>query len=129
MTDIQFPPGFIRGAARVELAELVRDIGPIPGHDLVQLTGRHRAIVSKALYALHEAKLIYIQSWTHPGDSNCLAPVWAWRDSPGRRDARKPKPMTRTEINVRWNARHKAKRNTQQRLERGTPVNIWAGLL
>jgi transcription initiation factor IIE alpha subunit len=129
MTDIQFPPGFIRGAARVELAELVRDIGPIPGHDLVQLTGRYRAVVSKALYALREAKLIYIQGWTHPGDSNILAPVWAWRTSPKQRDAKRPAPMSRTEINVRWNARHKAKRNIKQRLERGTQVTAWTGLL
>lgn len=129
MTDIQFPKGFVRGAARVELAELVRDIGPIPGHDLVSLTGRHRAIVSKALHALHEAKLIYIKGWTHPGDSNCLAPVWAWRVSEGQRDAKRPAPITRTEINQRWNARHKAYRNAKQRAERGTQVNIWAGLL
>lgn len=127
--SIEFPAGFVRTKTRIQIAELVRDIGPIPGHDLVQFTGKFRAVVSRALYDLRDAGLIYIHSWTHPGDSNTLAPVWAWRTSKHQSNATRPAPMTQTEINIRWNARHAAQRSAAQRAKRGTKPSVWAGLL
>lgn len=126
---IVFPEGFVKGAVRVQVAEIVRDIGPIPGHDVVQILNKHRAVIGRTLQALHGVDLVYIHSWTHPGDSNTLAPVWAWRTSARQRDAKRPPPMTQTEVNIRWNARHAAYRNTIQRAKRGTVASIWAGLL
>lgn len=126
---IEFPKYFIKTKVRLQVAELVRDIGPVPGHDLTQLTGKHRAVVSKVLYDLRDAKLVYIHAWDHPGDSNCLAPVWAWRTSSRQRDAERPEPLTRTEINIRWNRRHAARRSVAQKAKRGTQNSIWSGLL
>lgn len=126
---IEFPKYFIRTKVRVQVAELVRDLGPVVGHEIIQFTGKQRAVVSKVLYDLRDAGLIYIQSWDHPGDSNCIAPVWAWRTDPKQRDAKRPKPLTSTEINIRWNARHSARRSAAQRAKRGTTISVWAGLL
>lgn len=129
MTDIQFPEGFVKSKTRVLLAELVRDLGPISGHELVQETGKFRAVVSRAMRDLQAVNIVYIESWTHPGESNALAPVWALRTGKNQYNATRPKPLTMTEINVRWNARHAARRSAAQRAKRGTVMSIWAGLL
>ena len=126
---IEWLEGFVRGKVLMQVAKLLVEEGPMCVHDLVVAIGSHRAVVSKAAYKLHAARKIYIRSWAHPGDSNTLSPVWAWRTCKGVRDAKRPEPKPRAQINKDWNARNSALRGTKQRLYRGTQVNIWAGLL
>lgn len=127
--ELVLPPGLIRGRVLVAAALLVRDFGPIAGFEIQAEVGVHRAVVSKAMQRLHAAGVVYIQSWTHPGASNTLAPVWAWRTGQKQRDAAKPARKTQTAINQDWNRRHAAYRLAKQRHARGNRLGVWSGLM
>lgn len=129
MPEFQFPEGLIKGRVITQVAEMLYSLGPSTNTDLGELVGSHRAVISKVMRKLHAAQAVYIKEWTHPGNSNVLAPVWAWRTSERQRDAKRPKPLSRTEINVRWNARHATYRSVKQKAKRGTTANVWSGLL
>lgn len=126
---IEWPKGFIRGRVVMQIARALFEDGPMCNHELVNSVGSHRAVVSKATYRLREIKKVYISGWTHPGEGNNLAPVWAWRTHPNQRDAKRPAPKTRTEINMTWNAKNAAIRNAKQRAQRGSQLGMWAGLI
>ena len=127
--EFKFPSELKAGKVILAVAKKVFYDGPVSGHEIGIEVQSHRAVIHKVLKKLYEAKVIYIQGWVHPGDSNCLAPVWAWRTSSFQRDTKRPAPKTRTEINKTWNRNHAAYRSIKQRMARGTPTNVWTGLM
>jgi hypothetical protein len=125
----EFPATVKKGRVAYAVAKTVYEHGPLTAFEIRQYVDSNRSVIGKVLDRLRTAKAIYVMEWTHPGDSNARAAVWAWRTSDKQRNAPRPKPKTRTEINMDWNRRHAAHRATQQRLKRGTQIGIWAGLL
>ena len=127
--SFEFPSSLKKGRVISQIAELVYDQGPMSGYEVIQITGAHKSIVSEIFIRLHEARAVYIKGWTHPGNSNCLAPVWGWRTHPNQRDAKRPRRKSRTEINQDWNRNHAAIRSVKQKVKRGSAASVWAGLI
>lgn len=130
MTPLNYPKGFIKTKLRVQVAELIQDMEPVSGHEIVQaLNYPFRSAIWRVLHDMHKAKMLFIKDWTHPGRSNSAAPVWALRVNNSQVDAPRPPNKPKSEINRDWNRNHAAIRSIKQKMKRGTGLSVWAGLM
>ena len=116
-------------SVRLIISRLLCAEGPMLGWDIHLATGCHKNTVSRVVHDLHNAGILYIHGWGHPGDSNALGPIWAVKVTGEERDARRPRKKPKVAINHDWNTKNRAYKNAKQRATRGTGASVWSGLL
>lgn len=112
-----------------QVAEILANQEKLPSYELELRVGCSKHSITKALRHLRDRGWVYICSWTHPGGSNILAPVYGWKGLRRKADAAKPPRKPKSEINRDWNERNKVYRAAMQRAKRGTKPSIWQGLM
>jgi len=103
--------------------------GPMLGWDIHLGTGCHKNTVNRTVHDLHQAGVLYISGWGHPGSSNALGPIWAVKVTGEECDVRRPRKKPKATINRDWNMKNRAYKNAKQRATRGTTAGVWSGLL
>ena len=109
-------------AQAIAFASVMRALneGAHTTHGLAEVTGISVSAVRRFLRHMHAAKRIHVSSWERSGQ------IWVAEFSLGsERDASRPAPLTREEINARWRSAN-AHRNMQRAIEfaivRSAPV-------
>jgi hypothetical protein len=98
-------------AAFLTTMEALAD-GPTTMVELVTMTGCQRSTLLRTIRLGRELGILYIAEWDRQRAQGSWAPCYAL--GVDQQDARKPKPMTRQQIN----ARHQTGRNLRKRQER-----------
>lgn len=122
----QIPP---KKKLMIQVAQLLADGSSMPSYDIVATLECNKQSVVRAIRELRALGWVYIIRWVHPGESNALAPVYAWKGLEDRKDRHKPRAKSRSEINRDWNSRNKVYRAAAQRIKKGRVPSIWQGLL